>query len=64
MKGLGNTLHYKIDLLLTVYCWLFQTGDDDDADDQQFNIFCVTCGHAYSQRVVLRHMEKCQAKVS
>ncbi|XP_014676834.1 PREDICTED: CXXC-type zinc finger protein 1-like [Priapulus caudatus] len=35
---------------------------DNESEESELNIFCVTCGHEVNARVALRHMEKCFAK--
>jgi transcription initiation factor TFIIIB Brf1 subunit/transcription initiation factor TFIIB len=34
-----------------------------DKDYEETEMFCVTCGHTCSQKLVLKHMEKCFNKV-
>jgi COMPASS component SPP1 len=37
--------------------------NENDSDDTDLQIFCVSCGHPINPRVALRHMERCYAKV-
>uniref|UniRef100_A0A8C5QPT8 CXXC-type zinc finger protein 1 n=1 Tax=Leptobrachium leishanense TaxID=445787 RepID=A0A8C5QPT8_9ANUR len=36
--------------------------NDGDSDDNDLQIFCVSCGHPVNPKVALRHMERCYAK--
>lgn len=39
-----------------------EENNENDSDDTDLQIFCVSCGHPINPRVALRHMERCYAK--
>lgn len=38
--------------------------DDDENDDTEMSMYCITCGHEIHSRSAIRHMEKCFNKVN
>ena len=37
---------------------------NESGDETELSTYCVTCGHEFSQKTAMRHMEKCYARVS
>lgn len=37
--------------------------DDDQEEESEQSMYCITCGHEIHSRTAIRHMEKCFNKV-
>jgi len=40
-----------------------ENSDEEEEEDMELFVYCVTCGHEIRQRNAFKHMERCFVKV-